>query len=91
MLPMNGLGTVLGTRSGGSGVIVTADLESFVEAHRSHGRLDGDTGHLTANGYRLTVACPCGVAFHRWITPGEVADHLTVLVRCRSSSPVSLS
>ncbi len=21
------------------------------------------------NGYRLTVACPCGVMFERWVTP----------------------
>ena len=23
------------------------------------------------NGYLLTVACPCGVVFERWITPEE--------------------
>jgi hypothetical protein len=25
------------------------------------------------NGYRLTVACSCGVTFDRWITPGDAA------------------
>jgi hypothetical protein len=36
------------------------------------------TGPLTAdatepawNGYLLTVACPCGVMFERWVTPLE--------------------
>ena len=23
------------------------------------------------NGYLLTVACPCGVVFERWLTPEE--------------------
>jgi len=23
------------------------------------------------NGYRLTVACACGVVFERWVTPEE--------------------
>jgi hypothetical protein len=23
------------------------------------------------NGYRLTVACPCGVVFERWVTSEE--------------------
>jgi hypothetical protein len=60
---------------------VTADLEDFVQAHRSHGHLAGDTGNLTPNGYRLTVACTCGLTFHRWVTAREAADDLAVLVR----------
>jgi hypothetical protein len=62
-------------------VTVTADLEDFVETHRPHGRLEGDAGDLTPNGYRLTVACACGVTFHRWVTPQEAAEDLAVLAR----------
>jgi len=39
-----------------------AELEEFVRDHRAHGALTG---------YLLTVACPCGVTFERWITPAE--------------------
>jgi hypothetical protein len=52
-----------------------------VETHRAHGRLEGDTGDLTPNGYRLAVACACGVTFHRWVTPREAAEDLVVLAR----------
>jgi hypothetical protein len=49
--------------------------------HRAHGTLTVDTGSLTANGYRLEVACLCGVTFERWITPREAAADLAILVR----------
>jgi hypothetical protein len=62
-------------------VTVTADLEDFVQRHRLHGRPEANTGSLTANGYRLTVACSCGITFERWITPEEAARDLTVLAR----------
>jgi hypothetical protein len=54
--------------------MLIADLEDFTGSHRPHGRLIADTGALTPNGYRLTVACPCGVTFERWITPEEAAE-----------------
>ena len=38
-----------------------ADFEDFVTDHRPHDTLTGDTGEVTPNGYRLDVACPCGV------------------------------
>jgi hypothetical protein len=47
---------------------ITADLDHFAAGHRPHGRLTAETGALTPNGYRLRVACPCGVTFERWIT-----------------------
>ena len=50
-----------------------ADLEDFVTEHRPHGPLTATTRELTPNGYRLEVACPCGVTFERWITPTEAA------------------
>jgi hypothetical protein len=45
-----------------------ADLEEFVHDHRVHGALIADATEPAWNGYRLTVACACGVAFERWIT-----------------------
>jgi hypothetical protein len=48
-----------------------ADLEAFVHDHRSHGGLAGDATEPASNGYRLTVACACGVVFERWVTPEE--------------------
>jgi hypothetical protein len=62
-------------------VTITADLEDFVTGHRSHGPLTPDTGPLAPNGYRLTVACPCGVTFERWITPEEATRDLAILAR----------
>jgi hypothetical protein len=44
--------------------------------HRSHDSFKGDTGDLTPNGYRLTVACACGVTFHRWVAPRDAAENL---------------
>jgi hypothetical protein len=52
-------------------VNLLADLEDFVHDHRPHGQLTGDATEPTLQGYRLTVACPCGVNFERWVTPGE--------------------
>jgi len=49
-------------------VNLLADLEEFVHDHRSHGPLTSDATEPAWNGYLLTVACPCGVVFQRWIT-----------------------
>jgi hypothetical protein len=48
-----------------------ADLEEFVHDHRPHGRLTADATVPAWNGYLLTVACPCGVVFERWVTPED--------------------
>ena len=48
-----------------------ADLEEYVHDHRPHGSLTADATPPEWNGYRLTVACACGVVFERWITPWE--------------------
>ena len=45
------------------------DLRDFVDDHRPHGPLTTDATEPAWNGYRLTVACPCGVVFERWVTP----------------------
>jgi len=50
-----------------------ADLEEFVHDHRPHGGMTGDATEPAWSGYRLTVACACGVVFDRWVTP-EDAD-----------------
>jgi hypothetical protein len=50
-------------------ITLIADLEEFVRDHRQHGGLTGDATEPTPNGYRLTVACACGVVFERWVGP----------------------
>jgi len=45
------------------------DLENFVHDHCPHGSLTADATEPAWNGYLLTVACPCGVVFERWVTP----------------------
>jgi len=57
---------------------IAADLEAFTAGHRCHGPLIAETGALTLNGYRLTVACPCGLTFGRWVTPEEAVRDLTL-------------
>ena len=61
--------------------ILAAELSEFVARHAEHGRLEGDAGELTPNGYRLVVTCPCGVTFRRWITTQEAAEDLAILAR----------
>jgi len=61
--------------------VLAAELSEFVVTHAEHGRLEGDAGELTPNGYRLVVRCPCGVTFRRWITPREAAEDLAILAR----------
>jgi hypothetical protein len=43
----------------------------FVSEHCPHGTLTSDATAPAWNGYRLTVACPCGVVFERWVTSEE--------------------
>ncbi len=56
-----------------------ADLEAFVHYHRPHGQMTGDATQPAWNGYRLTVACACGVVFERWVTPEEADADLLIL------------
>ena len=53
-----------------------ADLAEFVHDHRPHGTLTGDATEPTWNGYLLTVACPCGVVFERWVTLADAIEAL---------------
>ena len=58
---------------------IMADLKDFTAGHHPHGgALVAETGELTPNGYRLTVACHCGVTFVRWITPEEAVRDLAL-------------
>jgi len=59
-------------------VTLIADLEEFVSDHRPHGTLTGDATDPAWNGYLLTVACPCGVVFQRWVTPQDAAVDLVL-------------
>jgi len=53
-----------------------ADLREFISDHRPHGSLTADATEPAWNGYLLTVACPCGVEFERWVTPEEADTDL---------------
>jgi len=55
---------------------LTTDLDEFVQLHRVHGPFQATVGDLTANGYRLEIACPCGVTFERWVTAQDAVDDL---------------
>jgi len=52
-------------------VNLLADLEDFVHSHRPHGSPTTAASKPAWNGYLLTVVCPCGVVFGRWVTPEE--------------------
>jgi len=54
-------------------VSLFADLVDFIHDHRPHGPLTGDATEPAWNGYLITVACPCGVVFWRWVTPNDAA------------------
>jgi hypothetical protein len=55
-------------------VTLLTDLADFIADHRPQGTLSADATAPAWNGYLLTVACPCGVVFERWVTR-EDADH----------------
>jgi len=45
-----------------------ADLEAFVQDHQALGTMTAEATEPGPNGYLITVACPCGVLFGRWVT-----------------------
>ena len=55
------------------------DLTAFVQDHQTHGQLVGDASEPWPAGYRVTVACPCGVTFERWVTELDAAEDLLQL------------
>jgi hypothetical protein len=52
------------------------ELEEFVQDRQSHGGITGDATPPAWNGYLLTVTCPCGVVFERWVTPEDAQEDL---------------
>ena len=60
---------------------LTSDIEEFLGLHRAHGHLTGDATEPTRTGYLLTVTCPCGAVFSRYVTPEEAAIELAALAR----------
>jgi len=52
------------------------ELEEFVQDHQSHGGITSDATPPARNGYLLTVTCPCGVVFERWVTPADAQEDL---------------
>ncbi len=51
-----------------------AELEQFIMVHRTCGSLTSDVGEMTESGYSIRLACSCGAAFERWVTP-DMDDH----------------
>ncbi len=62
-----------------------ADLEEFVRDHRFHAPLTADATEPAWNGYLLTVACPCGVAFERWVASVDADADLISWARLQAS------
>ena len=58
-----------------------SDLEEFVHDRRPHGPLTTDATEPGWSGYLLTVACPCGVVFERWVTPEDADADLIGIAR----------
>jgi hypothetical protein len=62
-------------------VSLLAELEAFFRDHRPHGSLTADATEPAWNGYLLTVACPCGVVFERWVTSVDADADLIGIAR----------
>jgi hypothetical protein len=61
------------------------DLTDFVDSHRPYGPLTADATEPAWNGYLLTVACPCGVVFGRWVTSVDADGDLISWARLEAS------
>jgi len=57
------------------------DLADFIADHRPHGSMTADATEPAWNGYLLTVTCPCGAVFKRWVTPTEAELDLLRMAR----------
>jgi hypothetical protein len=60
---------------------LAADRREFIADHCPHGSLTADATELAWNGYLVTVACPCGVVFGRWVTPEDADADLLGIAR----------
>jgi hypothetical protein len=70
----------IGTNASRRSVTLLADLPDFIADH-PHGPLTADATEPKWNGYLLSVACPCGVVFERWITPEDADRDLIAWAR----------
>jgi len=69
-------------------MVTFADLEEFVRLIGPVARAPYQAGRLMPHGYRLEVACPCGVVFERWVRPQDAGeDLLTEAFRAMEDSP----
>ncbi len=57
---------------------VYRDLQEFVLDHRPCGTLTAAVSEPASNGYGVTVTCPCGVVFERWVLPQDAAEDLAL-------------
>ncbi len=64
------------------------DIGDFVQIHRPHGELTWDAGDLTPHGYRVEIACRCGVTFERWVLPQDAAEGLLAEAIRRLNKPL---
>jgi len=55
---------------------VLADLQEFIGDHRPHGTMTVEATEPGPNGYLITIACPCGVLFGRWVTSLDAESDL---------------
>jgi hypothetical protein len=60
---------------------ITDDIQAFIREHRDHGQVVGDATQPLPHGYQVTIACPCGVTFLRWVTPEDAVIDLASLAR----------
>jgi len=58
-----------------------SDLTEFVQDHRPRGSMSCDATEPAWNGSLLTVACPCGMVFERWVTPEDADADLVRIAR----------
>ena len=62
-------------------MLVLADLRTFIHDYHPHDSPTVGATEPAWNGYLLTVACPCGVVFERWVTPADGDADLLRLAR----------
>jgi hypothetical protein len=67
------------------------ELEEFVQDHQSHGGITGDATPPAWNGYLLTVTCPCGVVFERWVTQRTPCEMIACEMILPESHPANLT
>jgi hypothetical protein len=60
---------------------ISDEIEAFIRQHRRDGQLVGDATEPLPIGYQLTITCPCGVMFVRWVTPEDAAIDLAAPAR----------